>query len=56
MTIFMMAGREEISAGHIYSVMTYLWMFAMSLDDSPSLLEKYSQLKEVGRRVNTGMI
>jgi len=56
MTIFMMAGREGISAGHIYSVMTYLWMFAMSLDDTPSLLEKYSQLKEVGRRVNTGMI
>lgn len=56
MTIFMMAGREGISAGHIYSVMTYLWMFAMSLDDMPSLLEKYSQLKEVGRRVNTGMI
>jgi len=55
-TIFMMAGREGISAGHIYSVMTYLWMFAMSLDDMPSLLEKYSQLKEVGRRVNTGMI
>lgn len=55
-TIVMMAGREDISAGHIYSVMTYLWMFAMSLDDTPALLERYSQLKEVGRRVNTGII
>ncbi|MDU1573386.1 MAG: ABC transporter six-transmembrane domain-containing protein [Pantoea sp.] len=43
-------------AGHIYSVMTYMWMFAMSLDDGPQLLEKYSQLKDIGRRVNTGHI
>ncbi|WP_349268257.1 hypothetical protein [Neisseria sp. HMSC061H08] len=29
------------SAGHIYSVSTYLWMFAMSLDDVPRLVEQY---------------
>jgi len=54
-TIALMAGRGGTSAGHIYSVMTYMWMFAMSLDDGPQLLEKYSQLKDIGRRVNTGM-
>ena len=36
--------------------MTYMWMFAMSTDDGPQLLEKYSQLKDIGRRVNTGQI
>ncbi|MGJ0128818.1 ABC transporter six-transmembrane domain-containing protein [Pantoea sp. RHCKP32] len=53
-TIAAMSRRGGIDAGHIYSVMTYMWMFAMSLDDGPRLLEKYSQLKDIGRRVNTG--
>lgn len=51
----LMAGKKEIDAGHVYSVMTYLWMFVMSLDDSPALLEKYAQLKEIGKRVHTGL-
>jgi len=45
-----------LDAGHIYSVMTYMWMFAMSLDDGPQLLEKYSQLKDIGKRVNTSTL
>ncbi|MGC1069173.1 ABC transporter six-transmembrane domain-containing protein [Pantoea agglomerans] len=53
-TIAVMSNRSGTNAGHIYSVMTYMWMFAMSLDDGPQLLEKYSQLKDIGRRVNTG--
>lgn len=39
------------SAGHIYSVSTYLWMFAMSLDDVPQLVEQYSNLKDIGQRI-----
>lgn len=31
------------SAGHIYAVSTYLWMFAMSLDDMVRLVEQYSK-------------
>ncbi|MGK3436158.1 ABC transporter six-transmembrane domain-containing protein, partial [Klebsiella pneumoniae] len=42
-----------INAGHIYSVMTYMWMFATSLDDAPQLLEKFSQLRDIGKRVST---
>ena len=38
------------NAGHIYSVSTYLWMFAMSLDDVPRLVEQYSNLKDIGQR------
>ncbi|MEN5015192.1 ABC transporter six-transmembrane domain-containing protein [Erwinia sp. Eh17-17] len=55
-TIVHMANSGGNNAGHIYSVMTYMWMFAMSLDDGPQLLEKYSQLKDIGKRVNTGLV
>lgn len=55
-TIVHMANSGGSDAGHIYSVMTYMWMFAMSLDDGPQLLEKYSQLKDIGKRVNTGQV
>jgi len=56
MTILYITLNGVHDAGHIYSVMTYMWMFAMSLDDGPQLLEKYAQLKDIGRRVNTGHI
>ena len=39
------------NAGYIYSVSTYLWMFAMSLDDVPRLVEQYSNLKDISQRV-----
>lgn len=42
---------KNIQAGHIYAVMTYLWGFAMSLDDMPRLIEKLSELKDIGNRV-----
>ncbi|MBS0970710.1 ABC transporter six-transmembrane domain-containing protein [Nissabacter archeti] len=55
-TILTMTFAGGQDAGHIYSVMTYMWMFAMSLDDGPQLLEKYSQLRDIGKRVNTGLV
>lgn len=42
---------KSVQAGHIYAVMTYLWGFAMSLDDMPRLMEKFSELKDIGQRV-----
>ncbi|WP_324022161.1 hypothetical protein GC090_22060 (plasmid) [Pantoea sp. JZ29] len=53
MTIVLMSHTKGINAGHIYSVMTYMWMFATSLDDAPQLLEKFSQLRDIGKRVTT---
>ncbi|WP_145561326.1 ABC transporter six-transmembrane domain-containing protein [Yersinia bercovieri] len=53
--IIILTGRVGLDAGHIYSVMTYLWMFAMSLDDAPQLVDQYSKLKDIGKRVNTGL-
>lgn len=54
--IIMLTLRPHLEAGHIYSVITYLWMFVMSLDDAPQLLEKYSKLSDIGKRVNTGLV
>ena len=42
---------KTVQAGHIYAVITYLWGFAMSLDDMPRLVEKFSELKDIGKRV-----
>lgn len=46
-----MSTTPNVQAGHIYAVITYLWTFAMSLDDAPRLLEQFSNLKDVGKRV-----
>lgn len=46
--------QRSVDAGHIYAVMTYLWTFAISLDDAPRLAEEFSKLKDIGRRVQVG--
>ncbi|MGP1449610.1 MAG: ABC transporter six-transmembrane domain-containing protein [Wolinella sp.] len=50
--IVIMSLDSERAAGHIYAVITYLWTFAMSLDDAPRLLEEYSKLKDIGKRID----
>ena len=50
-TFVMMTLKGYGSVGHVYSVSTYLWMFAMSLDDVPRLVEQYSNLKDIGQRI-----
>ena len=39
LAIFMLS-HKQANAGHIYSVLTYLWTFAISLDDAPRLIEE----------------
>lgn len=46
-----LATTKGVQAGHIYAVITYLWTFAISLDDAPRLLEQFSNLKDIGKRV-----
>lgn len=50
-TVVNLASTKGVQAGHIYAVITYLWTFAMSLDDAPRLLEQFSNLKDIGKRV-----
>ncbi|WP_249932526.1 hypothetical protein [Campylobacter mucosalis] len=52
MAIFLLTSNKA-DAGHIYSVLTYLWTLAISLDDAPSLIEEYSKLKDIGKRINS---
>ncbi len=51
LAIFLLSSNHA-NAGHIYSVLTYLWTFAISLDDAPRLIEEFSKLKDIGKRVN----
>ncbi|WP_233419239.1 hypothetical protein [Aggregatibacter actinomycetemcomitans] len=50
-TVVNLATTEGVQGGHIYAVITYLWTFAMSLDDAPRLLEQFSNLKDIGKWV-----
>lgn len=43
---------KNTDAGYIFTVMNYIWTFAISLDDAPRLIEEFSQLKDIGKRVN----
>ena len=45
-------GSQQTNAGHIYSVMIYIWNFVISLDDSPKLIEEFSNLKDIGKRID----
>lgn len=51
-TVTRLATTPDVQAGHIYAVITYLWTFAMSLDDAPRLLEEFSNLRDIGKRVD----
>ncbi|MBE2985407.1 hypothetical protein CCAL9344_08705 [Campylobacter sp. RM9344] len=51
LAIFLLSSNNA-NAGHIYSVLTYLWTFAISLDDAPKLIEEFSKLKDIGKRVS----
>lgn len=53
-TTLVIMSSKTVDAGHVYAVSTYLWGFAFSLDDMPYLAEKFSSLKDVGRRVEVG--
>lgn len=50
-TMTILTLKNGVTAGHIYAVVSYLWTFAMSLDDIPRLLEQFSQIKDIGKRV-----
>lgn len=50
-TLALLTLQEGVSAGHIYAVITYLWTFAISLDDAPRLIEELSKLRDIAQRV-----
>ncbi len=53
-TLTVLTLTKGVTAGHIYAVITYLWTFAISLNDMPRLVEELSKLKDIGKRVEDG--
>lgn len=43
--------RGNANAGHLYAVVSYLWSFAISIDDAPRLLEEISKIRDIGKRI-----
>ena len=37
--------------GIFYAVVSYLWSFAISIDDAPRLLEEISKIRDIGKRI-----
>lgn len=52
LTIICLSGTADVSAGHIYAVMTYLWTFVGSLDETPGMVDQVARLRDIGKRVN----
>lgn len=42
---------QNVDAGRIYSVMTYLWTFVMSLDEAPRLADHLAKLRNTAHRL-----
>lgn len=55
LTMVQLASNPEITPGHVYAVMTYLWTFVTSLDDGPTMVDQLARLKDIGKRVNPGL-
>ena len=43
--------RGNANAGNLYAVVSYLWSFAISIDDAPRLLEEISKIRDIGKRI-----
>lgn len=55
LTMMQLATTTDVTPGHVYAVMTYLWTFVTSLDDSPTMVDQLARLKDIGKRVNPGL-
>lgn len=53
--IALMALAPSMDAGHVYAVMTYLWTFVSSLDEAPVMVDQMARLRDIGKRVNSGL-
>lgn len=51
LAIALLSRQSQIAAGHVYAVMTYLWNFVNSLDESPTLTDQLARLRDIAQRV-----
>ncbi|WP_080758195.1 ABC transporter six-transmembrane domain-containing protein [Comamonas testosteroni] len=52
LTITRLTSLEKVQAGHVYSVLTYLWTFVITLDESPGIVDQVARLRDIGKRVS----
>lgn len=50
--VLVLSRAEQMDAGRIYAVMTYLWTFVMSLDEAPRLAEHLAKLRDTAQRLS----
>lgn len=46
----------EFSVGDIYAIVAYLWTFVTSSEYLPDVMESWTSLKDISRRVRSGMV
>ncbi len=46
---------DDFSTGNIYSIVAYLWTFVTSSEYIPELLESWTSLKDISRRIRAGV-
>jgi ABC-type multidrug transport system fused ATPase/permease subunit len=44
---------DEFSAGELYSIVAYLWTFVTSTEYLPELMESWTSLKDISRRLRS---
>lgn len=49
--IIVLSRDDQVDAGRIYAVMTYLWTYLMSLDEAPRLAEHLAKLRNSAQRL-----
>jgi len=47
-----LSAEPNINPGHVYAVITYIWTFVSSLDETPTLVDQIARLKNIGKRIS----
>lgn len=47
---------DDFTTGNIYSIVAYIWTFITSSEYLPELMESWTSLKDISRRIKTETI
>ncbi len=49
--LYVAIGLDEFTAGELYSIVAYLWTFVTATEYLPELLENWTSMKDISRRL-----
>jgi hypothetical protein len=52
--LFVSIDLDDFSTGQLYSIVAYLWTFVTSSEYLPALLESWTSVKDLTRRLRSG--